>query len=510
MRRIGSQHSESLYGVAATRAIEQTLAASLPPFELMSLAGASVARLACALAPHASCIWIACGPGNNGGDGLVAARHLLELRGSTTRLVVTLAGNPASLPPDASRALAEAQMAGINLSNTPPDEFDLCIDALLGIGARDVPNEAIGEQLRHMHASSSPVLSVDIPSGLLADTGVNRGPAPAVSSGQRHTLALLTLKPGLFTADGRDLCGSVWFDPLVAVNPEDTHPPQAMLFGQDAKPRRFAHASHKGTRGDVVVIGGQDVGHSGSGMTGAAVLAARAALHAGAGRVYLGLLGSEAGSVRWDPACPELMFRNVEALASSRDLMQSAVLVCGCGGGSSVASVLPQLLSNARSMVLDADALNRIAEDPALLELLRSRSLRKRLTVITPHPKEAARLLGIVVSDVMKDRLGAAKRLSESLGAICVLKGSGTVVAGPGAVPRINHSGNPALATAGTGDVLAGWIGAMLATEQPASVSALESVCSAVFMHGHRADQWIGQTDQTLTAGRLVSRMPLR
>jgi ADP-dependent NAD(P)H-hydrate dehydratase / NAD(P)H-hydrate epimerase len=515
MRQIGASRKEPLHGVAATRAIERELASMLPPFELMSRAGAAVAQLARAIAPHARRIWIACGPGNNGGDGLVAARHLHRLsqqHAASSGLVVTvtLAGDAAALPPDAARALSEALHAGLVLSDAPPEEFDLGIDALLGIGARDAPTGQLAAQLARMCAAGCPVLAVDVPSGLMADTGTYTGPAASVSTAPRHTLSLLTLKPGLFTADGRDLAGTVWYDPLQAHPGIPRVPPEAFLFGEGLPSVSRAHSAHKGRLGDVVVIGGQDIAHSGAGMTGAAVLAARAALHAGAGRVYLGLLGDGAGAVRWDPESPEIMLRRADLLTRSREMMQHATVVCGCGGGTAVAPVLPVLLSSAHSLVLDADALNRIAEDPVLQTLLRQRSSRGVCTVITPHPLEAARLLGSSTAEVMRDRLGATRALCESLGVICVLKGSGSVVQAPGEAPCINSSGNPALATAGTGDVLAGWIGASLASGAGQNRSVIVSVLSAVFGHGQLADRWVMQHEETLTAHRLVMAMRTR
>ena len=507
MRRIGTSCTEPLYGVDATRSVEQALASTLPRFELMARAGAAVAQLARALSPHARRIWIACGPGNNGGDGLVAARHLhrqFNQGAGSTRLVVTLAGDRSSLPPDAAQALSEALACGVVLSDTPPDDFDVGIDALLGIGARDAPRGLLQEQLARMHAAGCTVLSVDVPSGLMADTGVYAGPALRASDAARHTLSLLTLKPGLFTADGRDLAGTVWFDPLQA-SPGNMGSPQAFLYGCSPRTATRAHASHKGSQGDVVVVGGQGIGPTGAGMTGAAVLAARAALNAGAGRVYLGLLDDHTDVIRWDPGCPELMLRRVEVLVRARELMLDATVVCGCGGGSAVAPVLPVLLSGARSLVLDADALNRIAEDQALQVLLRQRRTRRHCTVITPHPLEAARLLGSSTTEIMRDRLGAARKLSESLGVICVLKGSGTVVTAPDDVPFINSSGNPALATAGTGDVLAGWIGATLSYGARQGTPEVASVRRAVFDHGQLADRWVQQRGETLTAHRLAA-----
>ena len=509
MRRIDASAAESLYGAEATRAIEREMASSLPPFELMARAGRSVANLALALAPHARRIWVACGPGNNGGDGLVAARHLLQHARDQSRsidIVTTLCGDPDRLPPDAAHALALALEGGVSLSPQPPATFDLAIDALLGIGAQRPPAGALAEQLALMHNPGAPVLCVDLPSGLSADTGEYQGPAAPVPIGPRHTLSLLTLKPGLFTADGRDQAGTVWLDTLGAAT-VTSPPPDAVLHGSTAARPGRAHASHKGSRGDVIVVGGQGINPTGLGMTGAAILAARGALHAGAGRVYVGLLAAHQDPLTWDPQCPELMFRRPDTLLSDQTLLRQACMVCGCGGGSAITGHLPLILTSCPTLVLDADALNAIAGDGVLRKALVGRAARDWVTVITPHPLEAARLLSTSTTEVMKDRLGAAHSLSEQLGVTTVLKGSGTVVQVPGETPRINASGNPALATAGTGDVLAGWIGASLAATTHRSVSHSAAVMGAVFGHGLQADHWVARHDQTLTAHRLVRGM---
>lgn len=509
IRRITGCGAEPLYGVRATREIEAALASALPPFELMTRAGDSVARAAMAIAPHARRIWIACGPGNNGGDGLVAARRLTERlpgRNHPPEVCVTLCADPARLPADAAHALARALAAGLTLAQQPPSESDLVIDALLGIGVKAAPQGAMLEQLVHMHRLGVPVLCVDLPSGLMADTGEYLGPAAATAIASRHTLSLLTLKPGLFTADGRDQAGAVWLDTLGSDAPQ-TSVPTAILQGANGAPRSRPHASHKGLQGDVVVIGGQDIGVAGAGMTGAAVLAARAALHAGAGRVFLGLLGERNDATRWDPGCPELMFRHLNVLLEDLSLLQRASVVCGCGGGRAVAAHLPRILSACPKLVLDADALNAVSCDDALRTLLVRRQARGWTTVLTPHPLEAARLLGVSAREVMKDRLSAAQQLSEQTGAITVLKGSGTVVQAPGEIPCINASGNPALATAGTGDVLAGWIGAALGRQ---SHTPAKAVLNAVFHHGQLADRWVTERDQTLTADRLATSIPPR
>lgn len=507
---------EALYDVQATRRIEHVAQEGLPPHALMARAGLSVARLARALAPHARVIWVACGPGNNGGDGLVAATQLhrwSQQFGTSVQVVVThWTGHPADdrrLPADARFALEGAHEAGVAFASQPPAWFDFAIDALFGIGALRTLEGEIAEWLGALRHTSSPVLCVDVPSGLDADTGALEGSAvTGVGSarGLRHTLSLLTLKPGLFTAQGRDSAGRVWLDEL-GVAPSAEVPVRAWLAGHPTPAAGTAgrsHASHKGSFGDVLVLGGQGIGMDGAGMTGAAVLAARAALYAGAGRVFVGLLNAP-GEVEltWDPVSPELMFRRPERLLE-RDMLRQGCVVCGCGGGRSVAGVLPQVLSGATRLVLDADALNAIAADAGLRPLLRQRHARGWRTVITPHPLEAARLLGSDTHSVMADRLAAAQTLADEFRLCCVLKGSGTVLAAPGELPWINPTGNAALATAGTGDVLAGMLGAALARPGDGS-GALRSVAASVFQHGWLADHW--PAGSTLTAGGLAARV---
>lgn len=229
-------------------------------------------------------------------------------------------------------------------------------------------------------------------------------------------------------------------------------------------------------------------------MAGAALLAARAALHAGAGRVFVALLGQAGLTV--DVQQPELMFRSPAALDFSQQ-----VVVCGCGGGDAVAGVLPRVLSSASALVLDADALNVISRDTQLQAQLRARRGRAYRTILTPHPLEAARLLGSSAGSVQADRFGAAQQLAEQFQCVVVLKGSGSVIAAPGEMALVNPTGNARLATAGTGDVLAGMLGALLAGGQ----TALQAACNAVFQHGLLADEWaLRHPGKVLTAGLLA------
>jgi hydroxyethylthiazole kinase-like uncharacterized protein yjeF len=483
MRRITSCTVSPLFDVAATRRMEQAQAALLPPHALMQRAGLAAARFAMALAPHARTVWIACGPGNNGGDGLEAAANL-QRRGFAP--IVTWLARDDKVPADAKASLARARAAGVRFADSPPASWDLAIDALLGIGASRAPEGVMADWLGRMNAASAPLLSIDVPSGLDSDTGRLAMEAVAPPAGSaRHCLSLLTLKPGLFTAQGRDAAGEVWFDDLGCGAGSEA--PAAWLAGAPPLRPRL-QASHKGSYGDVAVIGGAP------GMAGAALLSASAALHAGAGRVFAGLLDRH---MALDTSQPELMMRDPGTL----DLAKMTA-VCGCGGGDAIRALLPRALSTAQRLVLDADALNAIALDPALQTLLEARGRRGQPTALTPHPLEAARLLGIDAAAVQSNRLDAAQRLADRFGSIVALKGSGTVVAAPGTQPSINPTGNARLASAGTGDVLAGMVGAALASGLP----ALDAVRQAVWHHGDLADRWPASVP--LTAGALARGAP--
>ncbi|OUM01124.1 NAD(P)H-hydrate dehydratase [Variovorax sp. JS1663] len=482
MQRITAATAAPLFGTAASRRIEQAAAAILPAHTLMQRAGLAVARLAMAVAPHARTIWVACGPGNNGGDGFEAATQL-QRRGFTP--VVTRIGDDARLPADARASLQRAQDAGVRFADAPPAHADLAIDALLGLGAGRAPDGLMADWLRRMHMGTAPVLSIDLPAGLNADTGTLSldflaPTADRVQETRRLCLSLLTLKPGLFTGQGRDASGELWFDDLEAS--PGAEPPTARLPGAPGAMAR-RHATHKGSYGDVAVIGGAP------GMAGAALLAASAALHAGAGRVYVASLDAELPALA--AAQPELMFRLPVALA-----LPDLSVVCGCGGGEAVRDLLPKVLGASQALVLDADALNAIAADDVLQRQLAARAGRP--TVLTPHPLEAARLLGTSTAEVQADRLRTACELARRFGATVVLKGSGTIVAAPGETPLINPTGNARLATAGTGDVLAGMIGAALAAGRPPMAASWE----AAWEHGARAERWPARLP--LTAGALA------
>ena len=538
-----------LYGVQASREIEVQALASQPTMTLMNRAGRAIARWVMALARPASPVLVVTGEGNNGGDGWVAARHL-HAAGWPLRVWEVAPARAA----DAVMARAAALAAGVTATDAAPwpaatpatnllaQHGLVVVDALLGLGAREPLPMAVCsavqwiEATRRLAPSAVMVLSVDLPSGLQADTGrrLTDAQGQACTIEAQHTLSLLTLKPGLYTHEGRDCAGQVWWDDL-GVEPgvksgagpaevPGTQPnagPVRRVQGAPAACARLTpspallqlliasrvqatgrprQGGHKGSFGDAWLAGGA------RGMRGALMLAARAALAAGAGRVHR--VEEEPAGV--DPSCAEVMTPNLGALEAvlktcSQTGQSGPVLVAGCGGGRDIAAHLPEWLHRAPRLVLDADALNALACDPNLLQRLSRRSARGYCTVLTPHPLEAARLLGCSTAQVQADRLQAAQTLADRTACTVVLKGAGSIVATPGLMPWVNTSGNARLATGGTGDVLAGWIGGAWASSpltdsegppsartdpSPAPSSGLHDLVAAcVHLHGLAADR---------------------
>ncbi len=464
-----------LTSVADTRVLERHLCeVHTPAHALMARAGLSLARWVRACTPHARRVLVVCGPGGNGGDGLYAASYLRE---AGVDVQAWLVGRSADRRPSEDRPLEAAAAAGVPMKLQAPaagEEIDAVVDAVLGIGTRQPLASGFEDAVRAINAyreRGATVLSADVPTGLDADHGTTAG----VTVQADATLSLLTLKVGLWTANGRRCSGEVWWDPLVEYELA-AQSPRAWLAGLQSMRRTHRvrdPSDHKGSMGDVLLVGGA------SGMSGAAWLAARAALGAGAGRVYVHWLG-EAPPV--DGSRPELMRWTQPLGAGDTARATRLTVVCGCGGGQEVREELPWVLAHSPRLVLDADALNVLAQDPQLQTQLQSRHRRGRPTVLTPHPLEAARLLGCTVADVQSDRLRHAQHLADHLQVTVVLKGSGTVIACPGEVPRINSTGSATLASAGTGDVLAGWMGGWW-SQSPQSQS-LDVACAAVWLHG--------------------------
>ena len=470
--------SKALFRISQIRAIEQAGIASLPSYTLMQRAGAAVAAVAESMLNddvYEKRILILAGPGNNGGDGCEAA-SVLAKQGAKIFIHCIATSDP--LPPDSVTAFEHAVENECELILEEDIDFptyDLVIDALFGIGLSQPIKAPLHDLIADLNRTSTlhhlPVLAVDVPSGCDADTGCVVGP-DGIAVRADKTITFIANKIGLHTAYGRDYAGQVEVDTLDL--PENlfsssyavlNHP---SLFSAAIKKRN--HATHKGSYGDVKIIGGA------RGMAGAVVLASRMALHAGAGRTYAVFLDDVPA---YDSAHPEIMCRT----ADTCDLTANC-LVLGPGLGVSRAAhdVLSKALSTKTALILDADALNLIAVETGLQEKLKTRTAP---CILTPHPLEAARLLKQSVELVQADRIAAAQTLSAQWNCVVILKGSGSVMAHADGRVVINSTGNPALATAGTGDVLAGCCGALLAQTQ---VSAWEAALASTWLHGKAAD----------------------
>jgi hydroxyethylthiazole kinase-like uncharacterized protein yjeF len=459
---------------------------------LMERAGRAAAEWAMTLCTRSDRpVLVVAGPGNNGGDAMVVAR-LLRQRSFDVRLIAM--GDPARRPADAREAWAGLADSGIPILTKVPSgiQWGLIVDGLFGIGlARPIEGE-FAMLVRAMNAaaleSACPVLALDCPSGLAGDTGDAPGDAVAAT----HTLSFIALKPGLLTGRGPALCGEIRVGALgLRVEP---NPADGSTIGSDDIAAAVAlrpRDSHKGTFGAVGILGGAP------GMVGAALLAGRAALHVGAGRVYLGLLDESAPAV--DTAQPELMIRPAGAIFDA----PLTALAAGPGLGTSGAALdsLAGAIGQALPLVLDADALNLLAQHPPLRTALAARAPRGWTTVLTPHPGEAARLLKATVDNLQKKRVGAARQLAGETASWVALKGAGTVIAAPDGRWWINTTGNPALATAGSGDVLTGFVAALLAR----GIDPGPALRCAVYLHGAAADVFAAEIGETgLAASELI------
>ena len=478
-----------MFRTAQIRAIENRAFVADPPPALMEMAGAAAAREARAMLGDRSRVLVLVGAGNNGGDALVAARHL---RQSWLDVQVVLLGDPATLPPDAANAFEAWRSGGGSVLSAVPETLaaDLVIDGLFGIGLGRPIEGAVADAIARLNQARLPVLALDIPSGLDADTGRILGIAVRATA----TITFIGLKPGLLTLDGPDHAGRIVVEDLgLAAMAGDVPSGLAIDAGvvRRALPPRVAN-SHKGSYGTVGIVGGA------AGMVGAALLAARTALHAGAGKVLVGHQDEDAPRV--DPVQPELMLRTVREAVSA-----ASVLVVGPGLGQSEAArrVLQSCLDVDVPLVLDADALNLIGTDALLASQVAHRAAP---TVITPHPAEAARLLHETTATVQADRVGVALRLAQRLKACTVLKGAGSVCAAPDGAWSINTSGNPGMASGGTGDVLAGLVAALLAQ----GAAPFDALQAAVHVHGLAGDRLLDALGGPLgiTASGLVATIP--
>src|SRR5688572_23550538 len=446
-----------IYLTEQVRRIEREAGETVPP--LMERAGTAAAGLAAEIASDRNKdVLVLAGPGNNGGDARVVASRLQE-----QFFRVTVAASPEELPDKA---------------------WGLVVDGLFGIGlARDVEGP-YARLVDYANQQRCPVLALDVPSGLQSDTGRVLGRAVRAT----HTLTFIGLKPGLLTLDGPDHAGEITVADL-GLRPKASPTawvasPELFKEALRRRPRNF----HKGQAGALGILGGA------SGMTGAALLAGRAALKLGAGRVYVGLLDEHEYV---DAQYPELMIRHADdALGLDLDAL---VVGPGLGDSERGETVVGAALASDIPCVLDADGLNLMAQNESFRKTCAHRTAE---TIVTPHPAEAARLLGSSVAAVQADRVKAARMISENLNAHVVLKGNGSIVAARDGHWFVNTTGNPGMASAGMGDVLAGMLGALLAQRY----SGESALVLGTHLHGAAADDLVrsGTGPIGLTAGEVT------
>ncbi|WON77271.1 bifunctional ADP-dependent NAD(P)H-hydrate dehydratase/NAD(P)H-hydrate epimerase [Serratia sp. UGAL515B_01] len=451
------------------RQVEPVAAASLgiSLYALMLRAGAAAYALARDRYPSCRHWLVLCGHGNNGGDGYVVARLAAE---AGTKVTVIACERSRSLPPEVATARQIWLESGgeiLPANSRWPEDIDLIIDGLLGTGLEAAPRAPYEVLIEMVNRSSAPVISVDIPSGLQAETGVALGAVVRAT----HTLTFIALKPGLLTGQARDWVGQLHYSALGLADWLATQPPQIQRItgtdlGKWLKPRR--PCSHKGEHGRLLLVGGDH------GFGGAIRLAAEAALRSGAGLVRVLTHIEHVGPLL--TARPELMVQplNDNTLQHAVEWADVIVVGPGLGQGDWGNNALKLLQTSDKPALWDADALNLLALHPE----------KRQNRVLTPHPGEAARLLNCRTADIESDRLLAARRLVEQYGGVVVLKGAGSLIAGQHGELAIADVGNAGMASGGMGDVLSGIIGGLLAQK----CSLYDAACAGCVVHGAAAD----------------------
>ena len=459
-----------VYTTAQVRSLEQAALRLADRPRLMERAGLAAAEYARATTGDtARRVLVVAGPGNNGGDAFEVAVHLKQW---FYRVTVVFAGERSKLSDDAGAAFDKWKAAGGTIETSIPSSgrWDLVIDGLFGIGLQRALEGRHAELVQTINSLRLPVLSLDIPSGINADTGAVMGHAVQAA----RTITFIGAKPGLLTLDGPDHCGALRIDAL-GLDTESLLQPQGRLLDGSALPQALVRRPrnfHKGLAGTAAILGGT------AGMVGAVILAARAALKCGAGRVHLALLTEHPPSI--DYGQPELMLRTPDEVLRSSEM---TVIAAGPGMGKDDGAkrALRQVLQSPSALLLDADALNLVGESPELAE---SAAKRQAATLLTPHPAEAGRLLGLSTRNVQDDRLAAALAIARRYRAFAALKGNGTIVAAPDGRWWVNPTGNAGMASAGMGDALTGLVAGLIAQ----GAAPLDALLAGVWLHGAAGD----------------------
>ncbi len=473
-----------LYTAAQVRELDRLAIeeCGIPSLTLMERAGAAALDVLVSRYPEARSPVIVCGGGNNGGDGYVLAR-LAQQAGLKARLVALV--EPDRLKGDAAASAQKYLQTGGVETALATDGADLIVDALLGSGLNRPVEGIFAEAIKQINGAAARALALDIPSGLNADTGAIQGNAVRADA----TITFIGLKRGLFTAAGPELCGEILFSDLET--PAGIHAgvsPGARLVDPDevmhCLPPR-ARSAHKGSYGHVLVIGG-DYGYQ-----GAAILAASAAARTGAGLVTVATRPEHAQTIPLFR--PELMTASVTDARDLDEILDRVTAVAigpGLGQSDWAMSLFAKVLQTRLPLVVDADALNLLALEHQ----------HRENWVLTPHPGEAARLLGTTSAEIQADRFAAVSSLQDKFGGVAVLKGAGSLIAGTSGPIRLNRTGNPGMASGGMGDVLTGIIAALIAQGLEPDAAAV----AGVHLHGQAADQCTRQGERGMLATDLL------
>jgi NAD(P)H-hydrate epimerase len=441
----------ALYSTAQVRALDAHAINELgiPGYTLMKRAGEAALRYLRTRWPMAHRIVIVCGSGNNGGDGYVLARFAQAAGLTVTALA---AASPEQLRGDARQAYQDFHASEGDVKPFAAEHLgagEVIVDALLGTGLKGTVREDQAKVIRAVNAAATPVFALDVPSGLDSDAGTAAGEAVRADA----TVTFVGLKTGLYVGDGPEYAGTVFFDdlelsdaPQLGLSPRLTRIIEAEIHA--ALPRR-PRAANKGDFGRVLIVG------SGSGFPGAARLAGEASLRVGAGLVTVAVAPENVVAIA--AGRPELICLGVKEEGVLKDALSHANVVAvgpGLGRTPWARAALHAVLASGKPLVVDADALNLLAEGGAT---------PREDWILTPHPGEAGRLLGENAHEVQHDRLAALDALLDRYHGTVVLKGAGTLVGALGRTPGLCERGNPGMATAGTGDVLTGTIAGILA-----------------------------------------------
>ncbi|MEP7247556.1 MAG: NAD(P)H-hydrate dehydratase [Gammaproteobacteria bacterium] len=440
-----------LYSAAQVRALDAYAIETLgvPGYTLMKRAGESALRFLRSRWPTAYRIVIVCGSGNNGGDGYVLARFAQAAGLTVSVLMATPRGE---LKGDARQAHDDFAASGGRMnpfSASLLGEGEVIVDALLGTGLRNAVRDELVPVIQAINAAGRPVFVLDVPSGLDSDRGIALGEAVRADC----TVTFVGLKTGLFIGDGPEYSGNIYCDDLEVTAPRSAQFTPRLERILDAEiiralPRR-ARGAHKGDFGRVLIVG------SGVGMPGAVRLAGEACLRVGAGLVTVAVAPDNVAAIA--SGRPELICQPLEEPGELGEAIERAgVIAIGPGLGRSAwaRGALDAVLASDKPLVVDADALNLIAEVAPV---------PRDNWILTPHPGEAGRLLAVHTEDIQRDRLAALSQLVERYGGTVVLKGAGTLVGTAGLTPGVCERGNPGMASAGMGDVLTGAIAGILA-----------------------------------------------